>query len=81
MQTTIDSLGRIVLPKPIRDRLQLTGGELLEIEEREGVVEIRLVPAEVRIVETPDGPVAEAIQEVRPLADDVVRDTVDRVRR
>jgi AbrB family looped-hinge helix DNA binding protein len=39
MNVSIDSAGRIVLPKPIRERLGLTGGDELEIEETaDGVV-------------------------------------------
>ena len=41
MRTTIDSAGRIVIPKRIRDRLALTGAEEVEIEEGDGRIEIR----------------------------------------
>lgn len=81
MKTTIDRLGRIVVPKPIRDRLELRGGEALEVEERDGVVELRLVPTAVDLVETPGGPVAQPREDVPPLTDAAVRDTLDRVRR
>jgi AbrB family looped-hinge helix DNA binding protein len=29
---TIDKLGRVVLPKPVRDKLQLAAGDRLELE-------------------------------------------------
>jgi AbrB family looped-hinge helix DNA binding protein len=39
MHVKIDKAGRIVLPKPVRDRLRLRQGSDLEIEERpEGVL-------------------------------------------
>lgn len=39
MNVSIDNAGRIVLPKPIRERLGLEGGDELELEETaEGVV-------------------------------------------
>jgi AbrB family looped-hinge helix DNA binding protein len=39
MKITIDATGRIVLPKPLRDRFRLTAGATLELEERpEGLV-------------------------------------------
>ena len=81
MRTTIDRLGRIVVPKPIRDRLQLRGGEVLEVEERDGVVELRPAPADLTRVETAEGPVAVPVDELPPLTDELVRDTLDRVRR
>jgi AbrB family looped-hinge helix DNA binding protein len=81
MRTTIDRLGRVVVPKPIRERLQLRGGETLEIEERDGVVELRPAAAHVSVVDTAEGPVAQPLDELPPLTDDLVRDTIDSVRR
>jgi AbrB family looped-hinge helix DNA binding protein len=34
MQLTIDKFGRIVIPKALRDDLQLTSGTMLEVEEK-----------------------------------------------
>lgn len=81
MRTTIDRLGRVVVPKAIRDRLQLRGGEVLEVEERDGIVELRPARTEMRVVETPRGPVAQPVTDVPPLTDELVRDTLERVRR
>jgi AbrB family looped-hinge helix DNA binding protein len=81
MKASIDRLGRVVVPKAIRDRLQLQGGEVLEVEERDGVIELRPAATEVRIVETPQGPVAEPLQEVPALTDELVRDVLEKVRR
>lgn len=69
------------MPKPIRDRLQLRGGEALEVEERDGVVELRPAAARVHVVDTDDGPVGEPLEELPALTDEQVRDTLDRVRR
>jgi AbrB family looped-hinge helix DNA binding protein len=55
MKTSIDRLGRVVVPKPIRDRLHLKGGEVLEVEERDGVVELRPAPIEMRTGRLPKG--------------------------
>lgn len=81
MQTTIDRLGRVVVPKPIRERLGLRGGEALEVEERDGVVELRPLATPVDVVETREGPVAQPAADIPPLTDADVRDTLERVRR
>jgi AbrB family looped-hinge helix DNA binding protein len=71
----------VVVPKPIRDRLQLRGGEAVDVEERDGVIEIRPAPADVSIVETPEGPVAHIQDDIPPLTDEMVRDVLEQVRR
>ena len=53
MTVTIDEYGRLVVPKEFRDRLGLVPGTELEIEEREG--HLQLVPVENRVVRTDDG--------------------------
>ena len=40
MKTTIDNAGRIVIPKNMRARLGLTGGQAVEIRETSGRIEI-----------------------------------------
>jgi AbrB family looped-hinge helix DNA binding protein len=81
MRTTIDRAGRLVIPKALRDRLQLADGAEVDVDERDGLIEVRPVPAAVRIVETDDGPVAQPIEDMPVLTDAMVRETLDRVRR
>lgn len=81
MDTTIDTAGRVVIPKALRDGLGLTGGEELEISVRDGTILIEPKPAPVTLVETPGGPVAVPDRDLPPLTDDIVRDTLERVRR
>jgi AbrB family looped-hinge helix DNA binding protein len=81
MKTTIDKAGRIVLPKELRDLLGLRGGEALEIREADGRIEIEPVPTTIRVEERPEGLVGVAEEELPPLADDVVRATLERTRR
>lgn len=80
MKTTIDRAGRIVVPKPIRERLRLLDGGLVEITERDGVIEIVPLCVPVRIVETAEGPVAHPLEHVPPLTDDILFDTIDATR-
>jgi AbrB family looped-hinge helix DNA binding protein len=81
MRTTIDRAGRVVVPKSIRERLHLLGGGEVDVVERSGVIEIVPVPAEVRLVHTPEGPVAVATSAVPSLTDDEVLAARDASRR
>jgi AbrB family looped-hinge helix DNA binding protein len=81
VQTTIDSAGRIVIPKAIRERLGLAPGELLELREREGRLEIEPAPTPMRLARSRHGAVAVPEAELPPLTDELVRSTLERVRR
>ncbi len=81
MRTTIDRAGRLVIPKRIRDQLQLTEGAEVEVDEHDGLIEVRPVPATVTVVDTPQGAVAQPADQMPTLTDDVVRETLERVRR
>jgi AbrB family looped-hinge helix DNA binding protein len=50
MKVTIDAAGRIVVPKPLRDRLRLREGSTLEIEENASSFVLRLVTQSPAIV-------------------------------
>lgn len=81
MQTTIDRAGRLVIPKPLRDRLGIAAGGDVEVTEHDGVIEVRPVAVEARVVDTTSGPVVEATGPVPPLTDRLVQATIDDVRR
>lgn len=81
MLVPIDRLGRVVVPKAIRDRLRLQGGEVLDIDEHDGVVELRVAATPVDVVQTPEGPVARPKEGSSPLTDDIVREALERGRR
>jgi AbrB family looped-hinge helix DNA binding protein len=50
MKTTMDLAGRLVIPKKIRQEANLKAGLPLEIEWREGRIEIEPAPLAVRLV-------------------------------
>jgi AbrB family looped-hinge helix DNA binding protein len=50
MKITIDEAGRLVLPKPVREALNLEGGAELEVRVAGDHIEIEAVPADVSIV-------------------------------
>lgn len=51
LQTTIDSAGRLVLPKAVREEAGILPGMTLRITVQEGKVEIEPLPREVKIVQ------------------------------
>lgn len=51
MNVTVDRFGRVVIPKPLRDRLGLDAGSVLEIEQREEAVLLRPSKVEPDLVE------------------------------
>jgi AbrB family looped-hinge helix DNA binding protein len=50
MRSTIDHAGRVVIPKPVRESAGLRPGSELEIEYRDGRVEIEPVRKNVKLV-------------------------------
>jgi len=80
MKSTIDGAGRIVIPKALRQRLGLEGGETLEVRERDGVIELEPAATPMSLVEDEDGVAAVPDEELPPLTDDLVRATIERTR-
>lgn len=81
MITTIDSAGRIVVPKPLRERLALSAGQRVTIRERNGRIEIEPAPTPMTLVEGKHGLEAVPEGELPPLTDELVRETLDATRR
>ncbi|HEX5759544.1 MAG TPA: AbrB/MazE/SpoVT family DNA-binding domain-containing protein [Thermoanaerobaculia bacterium] len=81
MKTTMDAAGRVVIPKPLRERLGLSGGEILELREREGRIELEPAATSMALAKTKGGLAAVPERRLPPLTDEVVRDTLERSRR
>lgn len=81
MKTAIDSAGRVVIPKALRQALGLSAGQPLEIVERDGRLEIMPAPTPMTLVDEGDGVVAVADSDMPVLTADMVRDTLERIRR
>lgn len=81
MKTTIDAAGRIVVPKAMRRRLGIEGPAEVQIEVRDGAVEIRPDGREVELVEGEDGTlVFKAPPGTPPLTTEDVRRMVEESR-
>lgn len=81
MRTTIDRAGHLVVPKTLRDRVGLGNGGVVEVVERDGVLEIHPVPADIELRDGDDGPVADPVGHLPSLTDEHVRSTLERQRR
>jgi AbrB family looped-hinge helix DNA binding protein len=81
MTTTIDSAGRLVIPKKIRELAGLRPGLPLAIRVEAGKIEIEPEPANVRLVRK--GPLLVAVSDtpVAPLTPDAVEEVRETLQR
>ncbi|HLW83873.1 MAG TPA: AbrB/MazE/SpoVT family DNA-binding domain-containing protein [Candidatus Sulfotelmatobacter sp.] len=75
---TVDKAGRVVLPKPVRDELQLSPGDSLELESSEDQIVLRPIRG--------NGPLRKkrgvwVFRTGQPLSLDTVNETIAEVRR
>lgn len=80
MITTMDSAGRIVLPKAARQRAGLTPGTPLEVRVVDGRIEIEPAPARVTIEQRDGFWVAAVSESLPPLTQERVDQTVESLR-
>jgi AbrB family looped-hinge helix DNA binding protein len=81
MKTTIDAAGRIVVPKSLRETLDLRAGQQLEIRATDGRLEIEVAATPMKLQKRGKGVVAVPETELPPLSAAQVRQTLERVRR
>jgi bifunctional DNA-binding transcriptional regulator/antitoxin component of YhaV-PrlF toxin-antitoxin module len=81
MRIAIDAVGRLVLPKPLRDELGITGATELEVAARSGVIELAVPDVPARVEERDGTLVIATDAPMPPLRAEDVRDVIDRVRR
>jgi len=81
MRTTIDRAGRIVVPKALREALDLKAGQVLEIRAGDGRLEIEVATTPMRLRRHGKGVVAVPETELPKLTAAEVRETLERIRR
>jgi AbrB family looped-hinge helix DNA binding protein len=81
MKTTIDAAGRIVVPKSLRQALNLKPGQFLDIRATDGRIEIEIVSTPMTLQKRGKHVVAIPEVELPTLTADEVRETLERVRR
>jgi AbrB family looped-hinge helix DNA binding protein len=74
---TIDGAGRLVLPKPVRDELQLAAGDSLELESSEDEIVLRPVRG-VATMRKKKG--VWVMSTGKPLSAEVVKETIRKIR-
>lgn len=81
MRATIDSAGRLVVPKTLREALGFRPGQELELTAVDDRLEVA-APATAMRLETREGEIVAVPDTVLPpLTGDIVRDTLERTRR
>ncbi len=81
MVATIDAAGRVVVPKPLRDALDLQPGTRLEISERDGVILMQPAPVPMRLVRRGRHLAVEPDEPLPTLTASEVRDILESGRR
>jgi AbrB family looped-hinge helix DNA binding protein len=77
----MDSAGRVVIPKALRERLGLGRGGAVDLEEHDGVVEIRTASRIVSVARKGGRPVLTVDGEVPTLTDEETRELLEQTRR
>lgn len=81
MKTTIDSAGRIVVPKSLRQALNLRPGQSLEIRVGDGRLEIEVAATSMTLQKRGKAVVAIPEIELPTLTAEAVRETLEQIRR
>ena len=81
MKSSIDSAGRIVIPKALRQALDLRPGQPLEIRAADGRLEIEAAATPLKLLKRGKGVVAVPTTTLPKLTAEQVRETLERVRR
>ena len=81
MRTTIDAAGRVVVPKSIRDAMGLGAGQEVDIMFTDGRIEIEIATAKVHLEKSGRVPVIVYDEDLPELDENIVRETLEAVRR
>lgn len=81
MRVAIDAVGRLVVPKPLREELGIGGPAELDVVARDGVLELTVADAPAHVEERDGTPVIALSEPSGRLTADATRAAIDRVRR
>jgi AbrB family looped-hinge helix DNA binding protein len=81
MRVAIDGVGRIVIPKPMRDELGIDGPTELELTQADGKLELTVPYMKAHLEDRHGHTVIVPDQPVPPLTTEMVREVLERVRK
>jgi bifunctional DNA-binding transcriptional regulator/antitoxin component of YhaV-PrlF toxin-antitoxin module len=81
MRVAIDGVGRLVIPKPLRDELGVRGPADLELTAVDGRLELTVADVPAHVEERDGFPVIVAEQAVAPLSASETAEAIERARR
>jgi AbrB family looped-hinge helix DNA binding protein len=81
VKATLDAAGPLLVPKAIRLALGLKAGQEVELHVVEGRLEIEVAATSMRLRKRGEGKVAVAHKELPPLSAELVRESLERLRR
>jgi bifunctional DNA-binding transcriptional regulator/antitoxin component of YhaV-PrlF toxin-antitoxin module len=81
MRVAIDSVGRLVIPKALRDELGVHGPAELELTAIDGALELTVADVPARVEERDGFPTIVAQAPMRPMSVEETRAAIERVRR
>lgn len=81
MRVAMDAVGRLVVPKRLRETLGINGPTQLDVVARDGVIELSVADLDARVADLDGVPVILSDTPVKPLSVDDVRVAIERTRR
>jgi AbrB family looped-hinge helix DNA binding protein len=81
MRVAIDGVGRIVIPKPMREELGIDGPTELELTQADGKLELTVPYMKAHLEDRHGHTVIVPDQPVAPLTTEMVREVLERVRK
>jgi AbrB family looped-hinge helix DNA binding protein len=81
MRVAIDKVGRIVIPKSMRDELGIDGPTELELTEHDGKLELTVPYIKAHLEDRDGHTVIVPDEPVPPLTTELVREVLERVRK
>jgi AbrB family looped-hinge helix DNA binding protein len=81
MRVAIDAVGRVVIPKSLRDELGLNGPANLELTATDGRLELTVADVPARVEEQDGLPVIVTDEPMAPMSVAETRAAIERVRR